>query len=113
VHLACIGLVVVAGEVQESVEHQYLELHSQGVATRSALAPSGGDADRQIACDPFRGLWVLEGRGGKRKNVGGFVLAAKALVEVADGLVGGEQGGDLTAQPDGGLGPGKKAGESA
>ena len=71
----------------------------------------GGHADGEVAGDFF--LLMDQGFGGKRKHIRGFVQAAELAVEAADGLVGGEEDGDVAAQPDGGLGSSEKERKSA
>jgi hypothetical protein len=52
-HAARVGLMIVTGKVQKAVEDEHLELCSQGVAARSALAEGCLHTDRKIACDFF------------------------------------------------------------
>jgi hypothetical protein len=104
-------IVIVAGEVEQAVEHKDLELCSKRVAACSALAARGFDTDGNIARDFFLALEHVCGR--ERKNVRGLVFASETAVEVAESRVGGEQDGDLAAETDGGLGFGQKAGQSA
>jgi hypothetical protein len=65
----------------------------------SRPAERGGNADGQVAGD----LLGADAFGGKGEHVGGFVLAAKLAIELADGGVGGQQHGDLALEADGGL----------
>ncbi len=110
-HLAGVGFVIVAGEVEQAVQDEDLDFGGERVALFRCLAARGGDADGQVAGNFF--LFLDEGVGGKGEDVGRLVFATEAAVEAADGLVGGEQDGDLAAQTDGGLGICEKAGEGA
>ncbi len=56
VHLAGIGFVVVAGEVDKGVENEDLQLNRKRMALFDGLAASDGDADGDVARNPLRGL---------------------------------------------------------
>ena len=73
------------------------------VAVLGSLAAGGGNADGEVAGDPFRGLCVLGRSAGKRKDIRRLVFAAETAVEAANGRVGGQQDGDLAAKAQGGL----------
>jgi hypothetical protein len=108
-HLAGIGFVIVASQVEQTMENEDLDLDSQGVALAAGLAEGGRHADGEIAG------YFLENRLGGRKgeHVGGFVLTAKLAIEAADGGVGGEQDGDASAETHGVLGAAEEAAEGA
>jgi hypothetical protein len=54
-HLAGVGFVVVAGEMEEAVQDEHLDFDGQGVALASRLAERGGRADGEVAGDAFTG----------------------------------------------------------
>ena len=110
-HLAGVGLVVVAGQMQHPMQYQYLQLHSKRVAAPSALAARCGNADGQIAGDFFL-AWERRIRG-EREHVGGFVDAAKLTVETANRLVRRKQDRDTAAQPNDSLRLGKETRQSS
>jgi hypothetical protein len=94
-HLACVGFVIIAGQVEQAMEYQYLELCSNGMAVRG-LAACGFNADSDVACDFF--LVLGQVFGGERKYIRGLVFAAKAVVEIAEDRVSGEQNRHLAAE---------------
>jgi hypothetical protein len=104
-HAAFIGFVIVTGEMQQSMEHQDLDLDAKGVAARSALAACRVDADGQIACDSFLfPSLVSDGfRGREREHIGGLVLASVLAIYPPDGAIGGEQHIDFANQANCGL----------
>lgn len=112
-HRAVVGLVIVSGQMQQTVKHQHLDLSREGVALPRSLPARSWDADGKIAGDPLRGLCVLERLCGKRKNIRRLVLAAKLAIQPSDLVVGGKQDRDLAAQLHGGLRLTQKAGERA
>ena len=108
-HQAGVGFVVVAGEVEQAVENQHLDLGGEGMALFEGLTERGGDRDGQVAGDFFGANAI----GGEGKHVGGLVFTAELAVEAADGEVGGELHGDFALEADGGLGQGQKTGQGA
>jgi hypothetical protein len=50
-HLAGVGLVVVAGQVQQTVENKHLDFSGERVALFGCVAQRRGDADGEIAGD--------------------------------------------------------------
>jgi len=52
-HLAGVGCVVVAGEVQQAVQDEDFELCAKEVAVLSGLAAGGWNADGEVAGDFF------------------------------------------------------------
>ena len=108
-HFAVVGFVVVAGEMEETMEDEDLQFTGEGVALIGGLAAGGFHADGQIAGHFF--LALDEILGGERKHVGGFVFASELAVEAADGGVGGEEYGDVSAEADGLLGFSQETGK--
>ena len=91
-HLSRVNFVIVSREMQQAVEHEHLQLGSQGLAAGGALTARGGHADRKVARDSFRaGDHCLRW---ERKDVGCLVDAAELPVEPADGSVSREQNAD-------------------
>lgn len=78
------------------MENQYFELRSEGVAARGALAARGVNADGNIPGSFFWDPGVLFRR--EREHVSWLILAAEPLIQIADGLVRGEQHGDFAAE---------------
>jgi hypothetical protein len=95
-HLARVGFMVVACEVQESVKNQDSQLNRESVTLLGCLATRRVDADGHIACDFFPVLdWIC---GGERENVGCRIFAAETFVQIADRCVGRKQHRDLAAE---------------
>ena len=90
--------MVVAGQVQQTVQNQDLDFRGERMALFS-LTQGSGHADGEVASDSTR----AGAFGGKREHVGGFVFAAELAIELANCGVRCEQDSDLTAQTDGGL----------
>src|SRR5262245_20955730 len=81
IHLAVVGLVIVALTVQHAVEEQRSELALERLATRGGLATRLGHAYHDVTQMRLR-------QGGltwKRQHVGHLVPAAKVAVEGAHG----------------------------
>jgi hypothetical protein len=106
-HFALVCLVVFAGEVEEAVEDEDFYFVLRGVGKGFSLAGGGVERDGEVA-----GVFACEGlRRGEAKDVGWFVFAAEAAVELTDGLVGGEEDVDCSAKTDGGAGAVEEARE--
>jgi len=90
--------VVVAQEMQKSVDGQNLELALQGVAERQAVSPGYLRGDDDVAqMEPAVGL---PGGEGKAQDVGRLVFLAEPPVETADAIPSDERQADLDlAQP--------------
>jgi len=86
-HFAVIYLVIIAGEVQETVEDEHLDLSGKRMALLGGLTERRGYADSQVTGDLFRSWAGICALGGKRQNVCGFVLAAEPGVELANGRI--------------------------
>jgi hypothetical protein len=108
-HLAGVGLVVVASQMEQAMEHEYFDLGGEGMSLFDGLTEGGGNADGEVAGEVFS----ADASGGEGENVGGLVFAAKLTIEAANGGVGGEQDGDLSFEPDGGLGQLEEVGKGA
>ena len=108
-HLACVGFMVIAGEMEEAVEDEDFDFGGERVALLDGLAERGRNGDGQVAGDFFG----ADAIGWKGEHIGGFVLVAKLEIEAANGWVGGEQNGDLAPETDGGLRFGEETGKSA
>ena len=93
-HFAVVGLVVLAGEMEETVEEENFYFVAEGVAVGGGLARGSVERDGQVACVLFR---ELLGRG-EAEDVGGLIFAAEGFIELADGGVGGEKNVDLAAE---------------
>jgi hypothetical protein len=105
-HAARIGFVIVARQVEQAVEHQYLKLCFEGVAAHRALPPRRLHADSQIARN-FLFFLVLELLlGWEREHIGRFVLTAINTIEAANRAIGGQEHADFATQPN--SGPGTK-----
>jgi hypothetical protein len=105
-HFAVVDLVVVAGQVEQTVKDKDLQFTGERVALIGSLAAGSVNADGQVAGDFF--LVLDEILGGERKDVGGFVLAAELAIELLDGGVCGQHNVDFAAQTDCLLGFGQK-----
>ena len=81
VHLAGVGFVVVAGEMDKAVENEDLQLNRKRVALLDGLAAGGGDADGDVARNFFRGfeLWTRFKAGKERTSVGLFFPRKRRL----------------------------------
>ena len=99
-HLALVGLVVFAGEVEQAVEDEDLYFGVEGVVVGGGLAGGGVDGDGEVA-GVLRGYL---GWRGEAEDVGGLVLAAIGAVEALEFGVGGEEDVDLAFEADGGSG---------
>jgi hypothetical protein len=98
-HPACVGFVVVAGQVKQAMEHQNFDFDCNGVALLGGLAEGRGHADGEVARD-F--LLPLDQRfGGEREDVGGLVEAAELAVQASDGFVRCEEDGDVAMESNG------------
>jgi hypothetical protein len=107
-HLAVVGLVVKAGEVEETVEEEDSYLVAQGVAVGYGLAGGGLERDGEVA-----GVVVRDFSGGwETEDVGGFVFAAKRSVEASEGGVVGEQDFDFAGESDGRASTVEEAGQA-
>ena len=107
-HLAGVGLVVEAGEVEQAVEEQDADLDVEGVAEGGGLAGGSVERDGKVAgmdCELSRGR-------GEAEDVGGFVLAAVGAVEALERGVAGEEDVDLAGKAYGGAGAGEEAREA-
>ena len=92
-----VGLVVEAGQMEETVEEEDFDLGGDGVAICRGLAGCGFKGDGEIS-----GVLVGEGWGcGEAEDVGGLVLAAEVAVEAAEGVVGGEKDIDVALEAGG------------
>ena len=94
-HLAVVGLVVQAGEMQQPMQQEDADLIAQRVPEGRGLTGGGIERDRQIA-----GVVVRILGGGKAQNIGGLVLAAKGLVQAAQRGIVGQQDIDVAVQAD-------------
>jgi len=94
--------MVEAGKVEQSMEHQDLDLDRECMSLLASLALCGGHSNGEIACDfPL----VLEQQfGRKREDVGGLVDTSELPIKPPDRTVGGEQDGDPAPETDGCLG---------
>lgn len=101
VHLAGVSFVIVAGQVQQSVQHQNLDLCSKGVSLRSCLAAGSGNTDGEVSGQLDGGPAEL--LGGKRENIGCLVFAAEVAIEPADAAICGEQHRYLATKADSSL----------
>ena len=110
-HLSRVGLVVVSGQMEQAVEDEDFDFYGERMALFRGLALGGGDTDGEIAGNFLGAGCTCVGR--EREHVRGLVFAAKAAVETADCGVGGEQDGDLSAEPDGRLRLREKAAQGA
>jgi hypothetical protein len=96
-HFAVVGFVVLAGEVEEAVEEEDANFVAQGVAVGGGLAGSSFERDGEVT-----GVFDGEGRRrGEAEDVGGFVFATEALVELAQGRVAGKENIDCATEADG------------
>lgn len=110
-HFAVVGFVVVAGKVQQPMQHEHLDFDCESVSLLGSLPLSSVHADGQISGEFF--LVLDKSIGGKRQNVCRFIFAAKLPVESSDCLVAGKQDGNLAAQANGGLRPAEKGRQRA
>jgi hypothetical protein len=95
-HLSVIDFMVLAGEVEETVEEEDADFGVERVAVGDGLAGGGVKRDGEVA-----GVLVCDFRGrGEAEDVGGFVLAAIGAVEGSELGVGGEQDGYFARQTD-------------
>jgi len=94
-HFAGVVFVVVSGQVQQSVQHQDLDLGPQGVALLHRLSPRRLHTDGKVAGN------LAARHLGRRKaqHIGGLVLASKAPVQPPDSRIGGQQHRYQAAQP--------------
>jgi hypothetical protein len=107
-HFSVVRLVVLAGEVEESVEEEDFYLVVESVAVGGGLAGGGIKRDGKVA-----GVLAGEcGGRGEAEDVSGFVLAAEVLVKLAEGGVVGEQDVDCAFDADGGAGAVEEAHEA-
>ncbi len=107
-HFAVVGFVIFAGEVEEAVEEQDADFVAQGVAVGGGLAGGGVKRDGEVAGVPFGEF----GGRGEAEDVGGFVLAAKALVELAESGIIGEEDVDFAFEANCGAGAVEEAREA-
>ena len=101
--------MIVAGEVQYSVENEHFDFRRKRVPLLNRLTARGGNAYGEIAAD-----FTCSRRGGirrEREDIGGLVFASEAAIEFALFRIGGEQDRYLAAEFRGATGLGKKAGE--
>jgi len=108
-HLPRVGLMVVAGQVQQAVQNENLDFGGERMVLLARLAQGRGHADGQVAGH----LFCAGTFGGKGEHVGGLVLAPELTIEPADGRVGGQQHGHLALQAHGSLRGGQESGQGA
>ncbi len=101
-HLAVVGLVVVTGKVQKTVQDEDFDLCRERVALLNSLTERRRNADGQVASNFFLVLDELLSR--EREDVRSLVFAAKLAIEAANSGVSSEQYGDLALEADGSLG---------
>jgi len=95
-HFAIVCLVIFTGEVQETMQQEDTNLVAQGVAVGCGLAGGGFERDGEIAGVFACYFW----RCGEAEDIGGFIFAAEALVELAEGGVTCEEDVDCSAETD-------------
>jgi hypothetical protein len=106
-HFAFVGFVVFTGEVEETVEDEDFYFVAESVAVGVGLTRGSIKGDGEIAH-----VFFCKGGGGREaEDVGGFVFAAEGFVEVAKGLVVGEEDVDFAAEADGEASAVEEAGE--
>jgi hypothetical protein len=95
-HLSIVSLVIVAGQVEQPMQNQHLDLCRQGMSLFARLAHRGRHADSKV---PGNSFVVLDQRFGReRKDICRLVLVSKLAVQAADGAVSRQQDSDLPAQ---------------
>lgn len=82
-----VGIMIVAGQVEHAVQHKHLEFLRGGMAVAARVVAGNLSADGDVAS-------VFAG---ERKNVRGFVLAAKAAVQLLDAAAAGDEHGNFAA----------------
>ena len=98
--------MIVAGQVQQPVKNQHLDLGGQRVPLFLALPLRRLHTDGHVACNVL--CTPDEMLGAERQHIRRLVFAAKACVQVAHRRVAGQEHRHLTAQPDRGLCPRQK-----
>src|SRR6266568_730937 len=98
-HLACVGFMVVSGEMKQPVQHEHLDLSGERMALFSSLSTSRWNTDGEIAGYFCRNRF---GRG-KGKHVSRLVLASETAIEPANLCVRSQQNSHLATQSSGGL----------
>jgi len=98
-HLAGVRLMVFSRKMQQAVQEKnfYLfdECVTKGAGLLLGMIERYGKVAGHAGCFP---------RSGKRKDVSGFIFAAKEAIEAAERGVIGKQNVDFTREADGGLG---------
>ena len=103
-HFAVIGLVIITGEVQHSVQNQHFQFIGEGVAKPLRVLSCNLRRDGNIADQLVRtAISAIRGRG-KRQYVGRPALFPEAAVQVTHGDVVSDQDIDLAAKPRSALG---------
>ena len=90
--------MVVASQVQKPVEEEDFYLCLQAVTVFFRLAPGAVERDGQIA--GLRLKLCVDPDGGKRKDVGGLILAAEFTVELLQRRIVCEEDVDFPGQAD-------------
>jgi hypothetical protein len=107
-HLAGVGLMVFAGEVEEAVEQEDFYLGGKSIIKKCGLAGGGVEGDGEVACVLLGDL----GRSGEAEDVSGLVFPAVGAVEALKLGVRGEKDVDLTREADGDAGTVEEAREA-
>ena len=110
-HLARVGLVVEACEVEEAVEEEDAEFGLKRVTEAGGLSSGGFEGDGEVAGVLVGGGKAGLGRGGEAENVGGHVFSAIGAIETLQLGIGGEQDVHGADKTDGGAGAVEEAGE--
>ena len=90
-HLPLIVLMIVAGEMQHSVQHQHFHLDCEAVPLGRGLDGCGLKRDGQIASTLHQG--------GKRQHIGGLVEAPELKVHCTYSFISSQKDGELAGQP--------------
>jgi hypothetical protein len=94
-HFAAISLVIVTGQVQQSVQNEDFQLSLGRVPELGGIGGCYLGGYRQIACRVGLRRTQLEGQ-----DVGGFVLVPILPVHRAEFYAGSDENRDLAAHPD-------------
>ncbi len=87
--------MVIAGQVEQSVQHQHLDLNPKRMTLLNGLTPRCRYADSQVSGNLVR----THAARGKRQHIRCLVFAPKLPVESSNGCVRCQKHRHMTAQP--------------